>query len=155
MKTKVRKLELQSVPVSRIVAVVRDRQYIWEQNQDERDFLDKMKIDHEYEKIHGHTFQTKRLSDVCADYDTDSAFVFYVSDCFDPPLFLIFGSSFQDAYDTFITEFEGLIKIEENELADYGENYSVNDNGTPVDTESVNGFSVDKLIIETTPKRCD
>jgi len=73
----------------------------------------------------------------------DTWVIFYVEDCFSPPMFLINGDSFEDCYEEFCTAFEHMIKIEEPDLKDYDpETLNYNDNGTPIDTESVQGFKV-------------
>lgn len=143
-----RKLEITLHDVQRIVAIGNEgTHYYWRHGQEDADYLDRMKERDAWADAHD-SARVTLLSGINADYDTESAWIFYVADCFDPPLYLVFGASFQDAYDTFITEFERLIKIDDADLADYGDNLSVNDNGTPVDTESVQFIPVDTLIID-------
>lgn len=138
--------------VSRIIAIgPRDIHYIWHASDATTDYLDRMKARHDYEETH--KVRTCPINEVCADYDTDRAYIFCVADCFDPPCFLIFGASFEDAHETFITEYESLIRIDETDLKDYDpETLTYNENGNPVDTESVNGFPVTSLEVTYSPK---
>lgn len=138
-------LELNSVKVSQIVARCGDRSYIWREGCEK--WEDKAKNRRAYEDAHP-SENVISLSDVCADYDTDKAYIFCVADCYDPPVYLVFGSSLGDAHETFVTEFESIVKIEESDLADYDEDrLHINDNGTPVDTESVQYIAIDELVI--------
>jgi hypothetical protein len=84
---------------------------------------------------------------------SDKAFVFYVADCFDPPLYLQFGSSFEDAYESFIDNEPSLL-IQPEDLKDYGgaDNYegSFDSNGNPVDTERVQAISEPVQLVSVT-----
>jgi hypothetical protein len=84
---------------------------------------------------------------------SDKAFAFYVADCFDPPLYLQFGSSFEDAYESFIDNEPSLL-IPPEDLKDYGEadNYegSFDSNGNPVDTERVQAISEPVQLVSVT-----
>lgn len=73
-------------------------------------------------------------------------YVFYVEDCFDPPLYLQVGSSFTDAYDSYIDNDASLL-IEQENFKDYSVDsdpptYGFTSAGAPVDTEDVKGFQV-------------
>jgi hypothetical protein len=94
------------------------------------------------------------LSGLDAQYDTGHAYIFFVADCFSPPLYLIFGDTFADAHETFVTEFEKLVKIEPEDLKDYTEDtIHTNDNGTPCDTEAVQYIAVSSVVIWDTQKK--
>jgi hypothetical protein len=80
----------------------------------------------------------------------DRWFIFYVGDCYFPPMYAVSGRSFEDAHEEFICECEHLVKIEDADLEDYkvkdeqeyDDCVTWNANGTPCDTESVHGFEV-------------
>lgn len=101
------------------------------------------------DSLSGFYKNVKSLSGVI-DNAEDKWFIFYVEDCYDPGMYAISANSFQDAYDWFITACEHLVKIDEEDLKDYNVgdgddgklDCSFNDNGTPVDTELVQGFEV-------------
>lgn len=101
-------------------------------------------------------------------------FIFYVADCFDPPLYLVQSDSFEDAYEQFIDHAAihlGLA-IEDSELHEYSNNPATktnytreewdaltitekldsleifySSNGVPVDTESVQGEEASLLML--------
>ncbi len=85
-------------------------------------------------------------SPICDYYIEDTAgkwFIFYVADCFDPPMFLIRARTWEDAYDTFCDEFSSLMRIEDADLKDYDEDtlhYSAS--GVPIDDEAAQGHEV-------------
>lgn len=76
-------------------------------------------------------------------------YLFWVEDCFDPPVYLVRGESFEDAYDWFLTEKENLLAVdldflddaEKNELITNGTlpGMDYNDNGTLIYTEAIQG----------------
>lgn len=137
-----KKLELNSIVVESLVAKVAGIDYIWKQDADNK------RDSYWQEYIAANpSANAKVLAGVCADYDTECAFIFAISDCYSPPIYLIFGKSAEDAHETFVTEFESLVKIEDVDLADYGEEYHVNDNGTPVDTQNIFMVAVQSLTI--------
>jgi hypothetical protein len=72
-------------------------------------------------------------------------FIFFINDCFDPPMYAINGNSFEDAYEEFIDWKEAELRIDDADLADYGGDVHYSPNGVPVDTESIQGFDV-KLV---------
>lgn len=67
----------------------------------------------------------------------DNWYMVVLADCAFPMFFLVRADSEQDALDWFATECENLCKIDDADLKDYGDDYTVNDNGTPVDLEAV------------------
>lgn len=140
-------LEIREVYAKRVIATNGNTLYVWDSSTDSVEA--KRELREEIEKANPGK-EVITLSGAFADYDTDRAFIFYVADCFSPPLYLVWGRSFEDAYESFITEFEDLMKIEGADLADYGDNFTVNDNGTPVDTESVQYINVQSLILTST-----
>jgi len=84
----------------------------------------------------------------------DKAFVFCIADCMEPPLYLQFGSSFEDAHESFCDNaVDSGIKIEDSEMADYMENGDENtfrgsftSDGVPIDTDNVQGFGPLSLV---------
>jgi hypothetical protein len=146
-----RKPELSSITCDAITAIGQDdTHYVWTFGADE--WQAKQANREAYEKANPGV-RVVSLLDVNADYGSEQAYIFYVADCYDPPLYLVFGSSFQDAYDTFITEFESLIAISDTDLADYDqETLTYNDNGKPVDTESVQYLPVKRIIVSDSTK---
>ena len=106
--------------------------------------------------VYGPRFESSEVSGptrLCGLVSTadEKWFIFYVSDCYWPPLYVINGRSFEDAYEEFLEECVHLVKIEEDDLKDYncGEaddpsklTCGFNCNGVPCDTESVQGFEV-------------
>jgi hypothetical protein len=73
----------------------------------------------------------------------DKAFVFCCADCFDPPLYVQFGSSFEDAHESYLDNDESLLITEEDQK-DYvieGDNPTCdfNSDGEPVDADNVKG----------------
>jgi hypothetical protein len=73
-------------------------------------------------------------------------FAFWVADCFDPPIAIVRADSWENAYEIFLDEFERWIKIDEPDLGDYDEEtLTYNSNGTPIDSEAVNGQEI-KLV---------
>lgn len=80
----------------------------------------------------------------------DKAFVFCCADCFDPPLYVQFGSSFEDALESYQDNDESLV-ISEEDMKDYeteGDNPTCNfdSSGTPIDTDNVKGSGPLKLV---------
>ena len=89
----------------------------------------------------------------------EKAFIFYLADCFDPPLYVQFGSSYEDAYESFCDNHPDLL-IPESDLGDYGytkdedgnwqendsPNHSFNSNGQPIDTDNLQSFSEDLTL---------
>ena len=90
----------------------------------------------------------------------EKAFIFFLADCFDPPLYVQFGSSYEDAYESFCDNHPDLL-IPESDLGDYGymkdeagnwqENdspeHSFNSDGQPIDTDNLQSFA-EELTIE-------
>lgn len=91
----------------------------------------------------------KRVSDMldCSGSSwLSKAFIFFTADCFDPPAYLQFGSSFEDAYESFLDNDESLV-IPPEDYADYdvetdNPTCSFNSSGEPVDSETIQGFEV-------------
>lgn len=74
------------------------------------------------------------------------AYIFFTADCFDPPVYLQVGSSFDDAYESYVDNDESLI-IPPEDYKDYdvegdSPTCGFNSDGQPVNTESVQGFEV-------------
>lgn len=83
------------------------------------------------------------------------AYIFYTADCFDPPVYLQFGSSFEDAYESFIDNDESLI-IPPEDYKDYdvesdSPTCGFTSDGQPVDTEAVQGFKVTLTSVSFEP----
>lgn len=110
------------------------------------------KPDHECkENVHGPDSSVPVSRFVDNQYgSTDYAspwFAFWQEDCMDPPIWIVRASSFEAAYEDFCDEIE---PIDQASLPDYltatGEyEGSINCDGEPIDTESVNGCEI-KLI---------
>lgn len=71
-----------------------------------------------------------------------SAFLFYLENCFDPCVYIQFGSSFEDAYESYCdNEPELLISAE-----DFARDYEIDNHGSytsdgqPIDTDHLKGF---------------
>lgn len=100
---------------------------------------------------HYHPFaeNVRRVSDVNieqAGWGNDVWVAFYIEDCFDPPVYILRASSWEEAYEEFIDWQVDQLKIEEPDLNDYdAESLTYSSNGVPVDTEGVRGKEV-KLI---------
>jgi hypothetical protein len=82
---------------------------------------------------------------------SNKAYLFYVSDCYDPPLYIQFGSSFEDAHESYLDNDESLL-ISVEDQKDYAvesesPTCSFNSNGAPVDAESVGGQGPLKLVV--------
>jgi hypothetical protein len=138
-------VSLSFIEPSRVVAISGNVHYLWTKGAESWEAKSEARRAYEDANKGANVIS---LSGVNTDYSNERAYLFYVADCFDPPVYLVFGSSFEDAYDTFITEFERLILIEESDLKDYDENnLTFNDNGTAVDTESVQSLPVESLIL--------
>lgn len=83
------------------------------------------------------------------------AFIFFTADCFDPPVYLQPGSSFEDAYESYVDNDESLIIPPEDYKAYDVEGDSptcgFNSDCQPVDTESVQGFEVTLMRVSFEP----
>ncbi len=104
--------------------------------------------------------------------DYGSFFVFYVEDCFDPPLYVIRADTFESAYEIFCDEFSRLIAIDDSDLSDYlheydcpnrgralteenhedpcscgGERLNYSSSGVAIDTEAVQGSEITLLRV--------
>ena len=77
----------------------------------------------------------------------------WVADCAFPPTAIVDGDSFEDALATFECEFERWMKLDELAIKDYleedpaGENLHYNDNGTAIDSESVNATELELVSV--------
>jgi hypothetical protein len=81
----------------------------------------------------------------------EKAFLFYTEDCFDPPVYVQFGSSFEDAYESYCDNDESLI-IDAAAYDDYGVNTDnatcgFTSDGMPIDTESISGFDLSLVSV--------
>ena len=84
----------------------------------------------------------------------ENAYVFFTADCFDPPVYVQFGSTFEDAYESFLDNEPSLL-IPESDYADYGlvpdgggdsPNCHFDSDGQPVDADNVQGFGPLALV---------
>lgn len=76
-------------------------------------------------------------------------FAFWVADCFDPPIYIIRGDSWESAYEAFCDEYSRLIAIDDASMADYDPetvNYSAS--GVAIDTDNVGGTEIRLLRVE-------
>lgn len=107
-------------------------QLYWNADPDIREFP---------ERVH-----SRRVSEVNVDegaWASDVWVAFSIQDCFDPPVYIVRASSWEEAYETFIDWQVDQLKIEEADLKDYDEgSLHYSSNGVPVDTESVYGVQV-------------
>lgn len=81
----------------------------------------------------------------------EKAFLFYTEDCFDPPVYVQFGSTFEDAHESFCDNDASLI-IDESDYDDYGvrtdnPTCGFTSDGMPIDTESVRGFDLSLVSV--------
>lgn len=84
----------------------------------------------------------------------EHAFCFYVADCFDPPLYVQFGSSWGDAYESFCDN-EPSLEIHESDFADYGlpgddATCQFASDGRPIDTDNVQGITSPLRLVSVT-----
>ena len=98
----------------------------------------------------------KRVSGMLASSGSsweEKAFIFYQADCFDPCLYVQFGSSWGDAYESFCDNEPDLV-IPPEDYGDYDmeEHSSYTSDGTPIDTDNVQGFGPLLLISMTFKK---
>ena len=82
------------------------------------------------------------------------AFCFYVADCFDPPLYVQFGDSWEDAYESFCDN-EPSLEIPESDFADYGlpgddATCQFTSDGRPIDTDNVQGITSPLRLVAVT-----
>lgn len=83
----------------------------------------------------------------------ENAYIFCTADYFDPPVYVQFGSTFEDAYESFLDNEPSLI-IPESDYVDYGlapdgggsPECQFNSDGQPVDTDNVQGFGPLALV---------
>lgn len=84
----------------------------------------------------------------------ENAYIFCTADCFDPPVYVQFGSSFEDAYESFLDNEPSLV-IPESDYAEYGLapdrggdslNCHFNSDCQPVDADNVQGFGPLALV---------
>jgi hypothetical protein len=92
--------------------------------------------------------------------DDDPFFIFFISDCAFPPFYVVRGRSFEDAYEAFIDDCverkdAGILLDwkDPEHVKDYGletDNPSCNfsSDGTPVNTEAVQGFEIELKAVE-------
>ena len=105
------------------------------------------KQDYDYLRDNSDSFGT--IQEILIDESDDKWFLFWVEDCYTPPIYLVSADSLDTAYEIFIdyAAEKCHLKIETEDLSDYGvvddnyDDYSGNStgDGVPVDTESVNG----------------
>lgn len=150
--SKVKPLSFEIPSVRRIVLSEGDQMYVWDRDITDQNVL---RLEEEESNLKNARLFQKETIDIsgCAG---ESLFVFYVADCFDPPLFLVQAENVSDAHEKFITEMEHLVCIEPDLFSVYAKedcadkteagylasalesgNLVLNDNGTPCDTESV------------------
>jgi len=89
------------------------------------------------------------VSDVNAEWGSGRWFAFWVEDCFNPSIYTIQHDSFEAAYEEFCDWQVDQLKIEDTDLKDYDESsLSYSSNGTPIDTEAVQGCECHLVRIE-------
>ena len=84
----------------------------------------------------------------------EHAFCFCVADCYDPPLYVQFGSSWEDAYESFCDN-EPSLEILESDFADYGlpsddPTCQFASDGRPIDTDNVQGITSPLRLVAVT-----
>ena len=98
------------------------------------------------EHYHPYAENVRHVSDVNleqAGFANDVWVAFYIEDCFDPPVYIVRASSWEEAYEGFIDWQVDQLKIEEPDLKDYDEeSLHYSSNGVPVGTEGVRGKEV-------------
>ena len=94
---------------------------------------------------------------------SEKAYAFCVSDCFDPCVYVQFGSSWEDAYESFCDN-EPSLRIDEHDLGDYGATRnedgtwncdaltcSFTSDGQAIDTDNTHSVSSQELkLVEIT-----
>jgi hypothetical protein len=104
------------------------------------------------ERFPNHTRITGLLGSSGSSW-AEMAFIFYVGDCFDPPLYVQFGSSWEDAYESFCDNEPSLL-IHPDHLGDYGQepdlSCSFNSDGQPIDTGNVQSFTAPLSLVSIT-----
>jgi len=142
-------LSLDNVYPNRIVALSRDVNYVW--SADWGDDVERRIAGIRALEVETPDRKFVALSGVHGGYAHKNSrpYLFTVADCFDPPVFLVFGEvNDNDAQETFITEFERMVKIEEPDLKDYdAESLTYNDNGTPCETENLHQWEPDSVAL--------
>lgn len=108
----------------------------------------------EYEAFHFTFSDHKRVTamlDSSGSSWLENAYLFYTEDCYDPPIYVQFGSTFEDAHESFCDNDESLI-IDESDYADYGvrtdnPTCGFTSEGQPIDTEGVRGFDLSLVSV--------
>lgn len=90
--------------------------------------------------------ESAKVSDILTESGGDKWFIFYVGNCAFPCFYAVCHRCFEDAYELFIDSRVDELRIEPEDMKDYGgeENFtgSFTSDGVPVDTELVPGFEV-------------
>ncbi len=84
----------------------------------------------------------------------ENAYLFYTEDCYDPPVYVQFGITFEDAHESFCDNDESLI-IDESAYGDYcvrtdNPTCGFTSDGQPIDTEAVRGFELSLVSVTFT-----
>lgn len=91
------------------------------------------------------TYDGKPIRHTMTDYGGSRVYIGYVDDCFDPPLILVLGDTFDDAFDNLMLHpiVRAATVINDPDLADYCPvDVWYNDEGEPCDTEAVQMFQI-------------
>ena len=92
--------------------------------------------------------------------DDDPFFVFFISDRFSPPLYVVRGRNFEDAYEAFVDDcverkdasvvidFKDLEAVKDYGLETNNPSCNFSSDGTPVDTEAIQVFDVVLKAVE-------
>ena len=92
--------------------------------------------------------ECKQATPVNIDSEYQKFFMFYVSDCYDPPIAIVCAKSFEEAHGWFVDELNWS-HISEPDLKDYDqENLDYNSNGTPYDSEGIHGYEIKLIGVE-------
>lgn len=88
-----------------------------------------------------HIVEGRPVVRVIDEYSSGGFFVCFLDDCYDPPMYLVRGDSWDDAYDNFMVDpkIESFIMLDD--LTDLDpDSVTYNDNGTAVDSDAVMVF---------------
>lgn len=127
--------ELSNLKISTAVFLHGEKRYIF--NHEDTPKEKKIEVRFEDSTVSGF------LSSSGSSWDKE-AFIFTVVDCAFPCLYIQFGSSFEDAYESFCDNEPSLI-IPESDFKDYdmdsdSPRCSFTSDGKPIDTDNVQGF---------------
>ncbi len=122
-KTK-RTITLNDIEALRLTFSIRGREHDYNRDPEKR-----------YDRI-----QCGIVTDINADYGSGRWFAFWIEDCFDPCIYVIQQETFEAAYEDFCDWQADQLRIDEADLIGRDENFmNYTSNGTPIDTEAVQG----------------